>query len=196
MIRQTAKREASRQRILEAAGQEFRRYGLGGIGVDGLAKSANLTSGAFYFHFRSKMQVFIAALENSLEDLKKGIEQFQQANQARWLKEFVRYYLGFKRTCDLAEGCSLPVLTPEVERAGADAQRVYQEKLREIVAAFADGLQEGKPLSRKERAWTILALLSGGVNMARAVEDEKLAEEIARAVSKAALRLSDQESKF
>ncbi len=188
MSLQTEKREASRRRILEAAGQAFRKGGLSGTGVDRLAERAELTSGAFYFHFKSKMEVFIASLEQSLDDLRNAIAQFQEKNGNAWLSVFARYYLGFKRTCDLTEGCSLPVLTPEVERAGTEAQVAYQAKLAEVLETLAKGLPSDKSVSRRDRAWVVLALLSGGVSLARAVEDEALSEEIAAAVLKAVLK--------
>jgi AcrR family transcriptional regulator len=189
MRKTSAKSEASRQRIVEAAGQEFRKNGLGGIGVDGLAKSADLTSGAFYFHFNSKMDVFVASLRYSLAELRNGIRRFQEEQGKGWLAAFVEYYLGFKRTCDLTEGCSLPALSPEVERAGNQARSVYEEEVLGIVNTIAAGLPAGKALSRRDRALVIMALLSGGVNMARAVKSEAFAEEIAEAIRKAALSL-------
>ena len=41
-------KQEARTKILDAAGRGFRRLGFGGIGVDGLAKEAGVTSGAFY----------------------------------------------------------------------------------------------------------------------------------------------------
>ena len=189
MSLQAEKRRASRRRIVEAASQAFRKNGLGGIGVDGLAKGAELTSGAFYFHFKSKMEVFVASLEHALEDLRSGIARFQQQDTKHWLTSFTAYYLGFKRTCDLKEGCSLPALSPEVERAGRPAQQVFEKKFAEIIDAVAAGLPANKSGSRRDRAIVLLALLSGGVNLARAVDDDAMSEEIAAVVRKAALAL-------
>ena len=53
-------KEESRQRIVAAAGRGFRKLGYGGIGVDGLAREANVTHGAFYGHFRSMAEAFRA----------------------------------------------------------------------------------------------------------------------------------------
>jgi TetR/AcrR family transcriptional regulator, transcriptional repressor for nem operon len=52
----------SRSKILAAVGRGFRKKGYAGIGVDGLAKEAEVTSGAFYGHFRSKDDAFRQAL--------------------------------------------------------------------------------------------------------------------------------------
>ncbi|MGI4944284.1 MAG: TetR/AcrR family transcriptional regulator, partial [Janthinobacterium lividum] len=51
----------TRDRILSAAEIAFGIHGYDGVGVDGLAAQAGITSGAFYGHFRSKAEVFRVA---------------------------------------------------------------------------------------------------------------------------------------
>lgn len=51
-------KEESRARIVAAAGRAFRKQGYSGIGIDGLARKANLTHGGFYGHFASKAEAF------------------------------------------------------------------------------------------------------------------------------------------
>ena len=184
------KSEASRERILDAAGKSFRAQGFGGVGVDGLAKGAGLTSGAFYFHFRSKLQVFIAAMQYGLDDLIEAIERLQEQKGGRWFVAWADYYLGFKRTCSMEEGCSFPTLTPEVERAGGEAQQAYEEELTRLIEAVMQGMPAGTSKAKRETSIAVLALLSGGVNMARAVRDPKFSDEIAHAVRKVAMRLT------
>ena len=64
-----AKKEETRKRILDAASRSFRTYGYTGVGVDGLAKEAAVTSGAFYSHFGSKSAGFDLALEAGLDEV-------------------------------------------------------------------------------------------------------------------------------
>ncbi len=193
-MRSTSKRNASRQRIVQAAGRAFRSKGLAGVGVDGLAQGAELTSGAFYFHFASKMEAFVEAVRAGLQDLKAGIENFRTAEGTRWLDPFVNFYLTDRRTCDAIDGCALPSLTPDVERAGPAARQAYEESLREVAAVTAEGLAARPALTSAEQSWALLALLSGGVAMARAVNDPHLSEEIAAAVRKAARELASPET--
>ena len=44
----------NRERILDVATKLFREHGIDGIGVADLMKSAGLTHGGFYGHFKSK----------------------------------------------------------------------------------------------------------------------------------------------
>jgi TetR/AcrR family transcriptional repressor of nem operon len=187
MKNSSEKSQTSKRRIVEAAGQAFRKHGLGGVGVDGLAKGAKFTSGAFYFHFASKLDAFVESVKDGLDDLRRAIGQSQSAEGRSWLASFASFYMGFKRTCEMGEGCTLPLLSSEVERAGKEARSVYQEKLVEVANQVARGLREETTMTAntREPAWVILALLSGGVTMARTVRDPVLSKEIATAVEKA-----------
>src|SRR5438128_1998733 len=111
-------KETARAKILTAVGRGFRRRGYDGIGVDGLAKEAGVTSGAFYGHFTSKGEAFEAAALAGLEELRQAVERFRAEEGAAWLGRFVDFYLSTKRTCELGESCALQSLTPEVARAG------------------------------------------------------------------------------
>lgn len=188
MAHRAGKKEESRARILQSAGRGFRSRGFGGSGVDGLAKDADVTSGAFYAHFKSKADAFREAISVGLQDLTRGVEQMRQELGNRWRAGFIEFYLGDRRTCDLADSCALQSLSGEVARAGDDARQAYETELRAIIEAVAAGL-EGKPKARREEATALLALLVGGVTLARAVQDPALSNEIAAAVRKYALAL-------
>jgi AcrR family transcriptional regulator len=55
--------ERTRQRILEAATEEFARYGLGGARVDRIAERAGANKRMLYYYFGDKDNLFLAALE-------------------------------------------------------------------------------------------------------------------------------------
>ena len=175
---------ASRKKMVHAAGAAFREHGLGGVGVDGLARAADLTSGAFYFHFKSKLDAFVAGLEDGLEDLNAGIQQFQEHEGSSWAAAFAAFYLGFKRTCDLRTACALPVLSSEAERAGAVARQAYEVKMKTVFDSLAQGLNGTPRASSRERALALMALLAGGAMISRTVIDPGLSEEIGAAVQK------------
>src|SRR5882724_7437148 len=98
-------KEEARARMLNAAGRGFRRLGFGGIGVDGLAKEAGVTSGAFYGHFPSKAEAFKAAAVAGLVQLREGVEHLRAKEGDAWLEKFADFYMGARRTCDLGESC-------------------------------------------------------------------------------------------
>ena len=182
-------KQHTRTRILEAAGQLFRKEGYGGSGIDGLTKAAGVTNGAFYGHFKTKSEAFRTAVVAGLEELRLAIAELKAARGKRWLKTFVGFYLGPKRTCDISQSCALPSLSPEVMRADLDTRRAYEAELRRIIDEVATGLSDRATLRRDDTAMALLALLSGGVTMARAVADPALSERIAQAVDRMALAL-------
>lgn len=180
-------REEAKARILTAVGRGFRKRGYGGIGVDGLAKEAAVTSGALYGHFTSKEAAFKEAVIAGIDELGAGIEALRAEHGAKWLEIFVDFYLGYKRTCDLGESCTLQSLAPEVQRSDRETKAAFEARMSLVAQAVADGLPGKDPAGRLQRAWALLSILSGGVTLARAVEDPATSEAIAAAVRKAAL---------
>lgn len=182
-------KETSRTKILHAIGRGFRAQGYGGIGVDGLAKEAGVTSGAFYGHFSSKAAAFQAAAVEGLVELREAIANLQSVEQDRWLRKFAEFYLSFKRTCDLKESCTLQSLTPEVARAGTETKIAYEQEMNRVVDQIAAGLPHTSLPARRKAAWAIMALLSGGVTLARACHDADIGQQIAKSVVEAVLGL-------
>lgn len=180
----------AKARILAGVGRGFRKHGYGGIGVDGLAKEAGVTSGAFYSHFFSKGEAFKHAVSSGMAELREGILAFQAERGQDWLAAFIDFYLGPRRTCDLAEGCALQALTGEVARNDVALRAVYEAELDRVVEAMAAGMPGADLPARTAKARALLALLSGGVGMARAVASDELSAAIAANLRQAALRIA------
>lgn len=183
----TEQKVQTRQRILDAAGRGFRKGGFGGVGVDGLAKAAGVTSGAFYVHFSSKEAAFKEAVLAGIDELRVAVESLREAHGSGWVETFVDFYLSYKRVCDLGDSCALQSLIPEVGRADEQIKAAVEVRMDSLAHAIADGLPEGGPRARMDRAWALMALLSGGVTLARATQDAAASEAIASAIRKAAL---------
>jgi AcrR family transcriptional regulator len=185
-------RQQAKARILAAVGRGFRKRGYGGIGVDGLAKEAEVTSGALYGHFASKEAAFKEAVVAGIDELQQGIEALRAAHGAKWVEVFVDFYLGHKRTCELGDSCALQSLTPEVQRADGATRAAFETEMVLVAQAVADGLAGSTAVRRLQRAWALLAILSGGVTLARAVNDPAVANGIAAAIRKAALEAAGE----
>ena len=56
-------RQELRDEILQAAATAFARVGLRGVSLEQIAKDLSVSKGAIYFHFRSKTELFLQALE-------------------------------------------------------------------------------------------------------------------------------------
>lgn len=178
---------ATRARILSNAGRTFRRDGYGGAGIDGLSKAAGVTSGAFYVHFKGKAEAFRESVVYGMRELREAVAALRHEHAALWRQRFVDFYLGERRTCAAEETCALQSLTPEVARADPETKQAYEDELRALIDATADGMQGASARQRRQEAIVMLALLSGGVSLARAVNDPALSREIASALRGALL---------
>lgn len=177
----------TRQRILNGAGRGFRKAGFGGIGVDGLAKEAGLTSGAFYVHFDSKAHAFRESVEQGMAELRGGVLYFQETHGRAWWPEFVRFYLSAKRKCDLSESCTLQTMPTEVARADEASRATFERALNGVAQAIVDGpVSPGAP-REMGAACAALASLVGAVTLARAVGSEAFADQIAEGTMRALL---------
>lgn len=63
----SARRQATRERLLEAAAAVFVEAGLQGASVEAVCHRAGFTRGAFYSNFSSKEELFLALLEREFE---------------------------------------------------------------------------------------------------------------------------------
>lgn len=181
--KKSSKKEATRQRILEAVHVGFRKHGYSGAGVDGLAKEADVTSGAFYAHFGSKAAAFREALHMGLSQVKEAIEKLQQTNSENWLAEFSDFYLGEKRLENLSNSCAMQSLSSDVSRSDDETRSIFQTDILKIAEIFSKGLSAEK--ESVEKTWSTLAMLIGGVTLARAVNDPELANTITESVQSA-----------
>jgi TetR/AcrR family transcriptional repressor of nem operon len=183
------KKQETRKRIINAASQGFRSNGYAGIGVDGIAKGAGVTSGAFYAHLGSKEGAFEAALSVGLDEVIIAIPEFQRQHGKQWLSAFSAYYLSQPHRENLSCGCAMTTLSPEVVRTRPKLQSIYEEKMKEIVELIAQGLDGDSQEECLSKAWALLGLLIGGLTTARAVASVKTADKIAVSIANAVISI-------
>ena len=73
-------RKNNRDRILKTARQLLPRYGYNGISIRAIASRAKLTTGAIYFHFRDKMDIYKTICFEAIDML---IHNFRDRMQSR-----------------------------------------------------------------------------------------------------------------
>lgn len=185
-----SKKQITRERIICAASQGFRSNGYAGIGVDGIAKDAGVTSGAFYAHLGSKDGAFEAALSLGLDEVINAIPEFQLQHGKQWMVAFSNYYMSQEHRDDLASGCAMTTLSPEVVRTKPEIQAIYEAKMLKIVEYMAQGLDVGSHEECQTNAWSVLGVLIGGLTMARAVSSIDVANKIAMSITNSAINIA------
>jgi len=184
--------QETKRRILAAAGRGFRKQGFGLIGIDGLARVAGVTSGAFYGHFRSKVEAFRASLSSGLDEFRRAIEEVQAREGEGWVEALADFYFTERITCDLAEGCALPSFSGDVARGDAKTKAAFEKEYKAIVATLAKGLPGTSAEDREARALVMTALFAGGVTLARSVRDKALRDRIADVLREAVVASANQ----
>ena len=180
-------KEASRDRIVIAAAHLFRKQGFHATGIDQVVEAAGLTAGGFYKHFPSKAGLLAAALERAASTaVRRRNEGIEHLRGARWLRSFVASYLGVEHALDVAEGCPVTALAPELSKGSVEERRALDAAVATTVAAIAHQLGGSK--ADEKRAWGVLASCVGTLSLARSVQDPAVARRLleegrARAVS-------------
>ena len=72
---QTRDKEATRQRLLDAAEQVFAEKGYHGAGVDDIIRASDSSKGGFYFHFPNKQAIFLALVDALVPKLAAAIDR-------------------------------------------------------------------------------------------------------------------------
>jgi len=106
------------------------------------------------------------------------------------VEAFAKYYLSLAHRNDLAGGCAMTTLSPEVARASPEMREAYEAKMTRFADLVADGLAGGSQDKHRSRAWAMLGVATGGLTMARAVQTRGIAEEIAEAIKGAAVKIA------
>ena len=186
-------KQASRRRIVEAASRQFRERGVRGTSLPGVMRDAGMTVGGFYRHFESKEELFREALHGalvrSLERLAKGPEELRGRE---WIEKAAAVYLNSQHRTNLAGGCALPMLTPEVARGDEQGRRVFSEDLERMVDTMAACMGEAEEPATRAEAWALLSLMVGNLLLSRGVAEDDLAEEILQAGREASVRMSSE----
>ena len=68
-------KEATRQRILDAATEVFSEKGYHGAAVDDIVKASHTSKGSFYFHFPSKQEIFFSLVDRFIASLAHSSEE-------------------------------------------------------------------------------------------------------------------------
>jgi len=183
----------TRERIVDVAGNLFRRHGYDGVGIDRIMDAAKLTRGGFYGYFASKAALFaqVISTEHGFNALMKRRSGANPADLTDQALEIVEGYLHPDNRDEIGAGCSMASLSVDVARAGDPAKDAFSEKLRDLTREFARGLDGAPELDVPEldaRALTAIALCVGGAVLARAANDEDLVNRLSEACRAAVRR--------
>jgi TetR/AcrR family transcriptional regulator, transcriptional repressor for nem operon len=186
-------KQATRQRILEAAGRRFKQEGIDGAGVASVMSDAGLTNGAFYAHFASKEDLVAKVLADQLRAQRQSIDAAPPDRGG--LEAFIRSYLSPQHRDQYADGCPSAALLDEIARRPAATRQVFTDELMGVIDDIASGLDPTDAEAARTDALTLFGLMLGTLQLARALTDRDLSNQLlARGLETAMKLLKDRAS--
>jgi TetR/AcrR family transcriptional repressor of nem operon len=165
-----------------SAGSLLRDRGISGTSIAEVMEGAGMTVGGFYAHFPNKSTLVAEVLRDALEDslglMRKGAGE---KRGAEWVKAAARLYLSRHHRDHPEEGCPLPAVLGELPRGGRAPREALAEGLADIAGEMASHLEEAGAQDPGEEALALLAVMAGGLSLARALKDTSLSDRVLRA---------------
>lgn len=176
-------KERSHETILDSAARLLRTNGISGARVADVMKGAGLTVGGFYAHFETKRALIDATLrrtaEQTREQLFAGLEDKPEHSRAEIVLK--RYLSAAHRDADTL-GCPLPAVVGEVATAAPEHGPALAESVEALVQRMIPLLATKRSAaSRRQVALGLVALMFGGLGLARALRGTQLSDEVLRA---------------
>jgi TetR/AcrR family transcriptional repressor of nem operon len=169
-------KQATRQRILEAAGRRFKEDGIDGTGVAAVMSDAGLTNGAFYAHFASKEDLVANVLADQLHGQRQSLDA--EAPDRAGLEAFIRSYLSPEHRDQCADGCPSAALLDEIARRPAATRQVFTDELMSVIDDIASRLDAREADAARTNALTLFGLMLGTLQLARALTDRDLSDQL------------------
>ncbi len=113
----------SARKILEAAREEFVRFGLAGARVERIARRAKVNKAMIYYHFKSKENLYQQILEHHLSFLKRFYEEYvtPTGDPEEIFRHLARFYASmYPRIKEI-----MPMLLRELAEGGSIARKAF-----------------------------------------------------------------------
>jgi TetR/AcrR family transcriptional repressor of nem operon len=199
MTGKTEQKERTHATILDSAARLLREKGIAGARVADVMKGAGLTVGGFYAHFASKEALVDDALRRTATEMRArlilGLEAKPEADRAEVV---LKRYLSAAHRDDIERGCPFPAVIGEVGTTAHEHSAVLAEQVDAFVKELEAFLPAPVGLQKRHIVLGLLALMSGGLSLARALRGTELSDEVikaCRAFGRRALSHRDDEKR-
>jgi AcrR family transcriptional regulator len=181
----TAAKEASHERIVQAAARAIRRSGYGGTGVADIMKEAGLTHGAFYAHFESREAMLAEAADRAgAESNAFAASVIAAVPPEQALQALMQTYLSKEHLAGIETGCPVSALGSEMPRQSPEVRRAATRRIKEMIDLVARQSPDWGQPGAHERALVTVATMVGTLMLARAVDDPALSDSLCSAALK------------
>lgn len=168
-----SKKQRTHERIVRAASRLVRERGAQAMGVDEVMDAVGLTRGGFYAHFESKSALVARAVEAAFDEaLTRLFSGDVREPREAWLGRVSDRYLSRAHVEAPGRGCAAPSLAGEVSRGPRELRRAFTVGLSRVLDALTERLGD------RRRALRVMSTWVGALALARALDDDALADEL------------------
>jgi TetR/AcrR family transcriptional regulator, transcriptional repressor for nem operon len=166
-----AAKALNHEKIVAIAARLIKSKGVEGLNLSDAMKSAGLTHGGFYRHFKNKNELVQEAIRVAFhkfsQQLRDDLATFPPDEA---LARFVARYLSLEHVNNIEAGCPAAALGAEIARQDAETKAVFNEGLAEIISLLDQAIEAcHAPAVRDAKA--LMATLTGAVILARGSDD-------------------------
>ena len=177
------RKEATHDRIVEAASRAIRRSGYGGTSVPDIMRDAGLTHGGFYAHFDSREAMLAEAADRAGADSVAKLARVASTSAPhRALQKMLELYLSKEHIAEIV--CPVAALGSEMPRQAPEVRRAATSRIKEMIDLVARQSPDWGQPGAHERALVTVSTMIGALLLARAVDDQRLSNAVRTAVLK------------
>ncbi|HWQ83588.1 MAG TPA: TetR/AcrR family transcriptional regulator [Anaerolineales bacterium] len=153
-----------RQEILTTARGLFIEYGYRGLSMSVLARAVGVSKAALYYHFQDKEQLFLAVLNELLDEIEILVDQAisDQTDSRLQIQLLVKLILSRPRD----ERAAIRLASQEMAYISTEASQIfyrqYQEKfIGKIEGIISSGIRAGelRPVDPSLATWALLGMM-------------------------------------
>ena len=131
---------SKKEELLKIASREFAKYGYKGVSLEKIAKKAEISKAAIYYHFKSKADLFENVIAPKITELINEIYSFNDEDPKKELNHYICSYAKiFKKY-----PCFAAILAHEFVDGGRDLSEEIIENLSKIFKKLVVILKKGE----------------------------------------------------
>jgi AcrR family transcriptional regulator len=155
---------ASRERIMEEAARLFVNHGYNGISMRELAEATGISKAGLYYHFQDKEELFIAILNENLDQIGAIIHRCREAGGAA--RQQISAIMREIFASAPEQRSIIRLANQEMSNLGQEARAsfagIYQEKfIGQLAAIFQEGMDqhELRQMDVQITTWVLLGMM-------------------------------------
>jgi TetR/AcrR family transcriptional repressor of nem operon len=172
-------KEETHKKLLAIAAGALRQKGPEGLVVADLMKSAGLTHGGFYAHFKSKDALLTETLGEIFARVGRRWDRVMDGlPPLEALDAYIDFYLSPQHRDHPESGCPVVALNSDLPRQSRAFRKAFDAGVAAMRARIAQRAEEAGLSTPDDLAQAILSSMVGAVVLARSVCDAAMSDDI------------------